>query len=155
MKGFSGVRRTTGQHPGGLMVVPAGREIYEFTPIQYPANDRGSEVMTTHFDYEAIHDHLVKLDMLGHDGPTVLRMLEDLTGVGPDRNPLGRSGTMKIFSGVDALGISPQDAAARWAPWACPSTARASSVRCWPRPGRRRSPTWCASWGFPTARTCG
>lgn len=111
VKGCSGVRRTTGQHPGGLMVVPAGREIYEFTPIQYPANDRGSEVVTTHFTYEAIHDHLVKLDLLGHDGPTVLHMLEALTGVGPDEIPLDDSKTMQIFSGVDALGISPQDAA--------------------------------------------
>ena len=83
VKGITGIRRTTGQHPGGLMVLPKGREIYEFTPIQYPANDRESGVVTTHFEFQMIHDQLVKLDMLGHDGPTVIRMLEDLTGVPP------------------------------------------------------------------------
>lgn len=105
VQGCSGVRRTTGQHPGGLMVLPRGREIYEFTPIQYPANDRDSQVITTHFDYHAISEHLVKLDLLGHDDPTMLRMLEEETGVPARSIPLDDQETMAIFSGVESLGI--------------------------------------------------
>jgi len=110
VKGITGIRRTTGQHPGGLMVLPKGREIYEFTPIQYPANDRESGVVTTHFEFQMIHDQLVKLDMLGHDGPTVIRMLEDLTGVPPLSIPLDDPDTMAIFSGLESLGIAERDA---------------------------------------------
>lgn len=110
VKGITGIRRTTGQHPGGLMVLPKGRTIFEFTPIQYPANDRDSGVITTHFEFQMIHDQLVKLDMLGHDGPTVIRMLEDLTGVPPLGIPLDDPDTMAIFSGLKSLGISERDA---------------------------------------------
>lgn len=105
VQGCTGVRRTTGQHPGGLMVLPKGREIYEFTPIQYPANDREAGVITTHFDYHAISEQLVKLDLLGHDDPTMLRMLEAETGVPPRAIPLDDPATMAIFSGVESLGI--------------------------------------------------
>ena len=87
VQGCTGVRRTTGQHPGGMMVVPSDRDIFEFTPIQYPANDPSSGVITTHFDYNAIQDQLVKLDILGHDDPTSLRMLQDLTGLMSERFP--------------------------------------------------------------------
>lgn len=113
VRGCAGVRRTTGQHPGGLMVVPEGREIFEFTPIQYPANDRDSGVTTTHFDYEAIHDNLVKLDILGHDDPTMLRMLEDLTGVDVRKVPIDDPETLKLFSGLESLGISERDASGK------------------------------------------
>lgn len=110
VKGITGVRRTTGQHPGGLMVVPKGRDIHEFTPIQHPANDRDAGTTTTHFDFNTIHDQLVKLDILGHDGPTVLRMLEDLTGVKAMSIPLDDPDTMAIFSGLGSLGIDEKQA---------------------------------------------
>ncbi|NLY51446.1 MAG: PolC-type DNA polymerase III [Firmicutes bacterium] len=109
VKGCTGVRRTTGQHPGGMIVVPEGRDINEFSPVQYPANDAASGTITTHFDYNAISDNLVKLDILGHDDPTMLRMLEDMTGVPVLDIPLDDPATMSIFSSVEALGISPDD----------------------------------------------
>ena len=110
VRGCTGVRKTTGQHPGGLMIIPKGREVYEFTPVQYPANDAESGVITTHFDCETIHDHLVKLDILGHDDPTVLRMLQDLTGIDVRTVPIDDPETLKLFSGLESLGISKEDA---------------------------------------------
>lgn len=110
VRGCTGVRRTTGQHPGGLMIVPQGREIYEFTPIQHPADKDDAEVITTHFDCDTIHDTLVKLDILGHDDPTVLRMLQELTGVDVRTVPIDDPGTLKLFSGLESLGIDPKDA---------------------------------------------
>lgn len=108
VKGCAGVRRTTGQHPGGLMIVPNDREVYEFCPIQYPANDVTSDTRTTHFDYHSIHDNLLKLDILGHDDPTTIRMLQNLTGIDPQRIPLDDPETMKIFSCTDPLGLTPE-----------------------------------------------
>ncbi|HHT72498.1 MAG TPA: PolC-type DNA polymerase III [Firmicutes bacterium] len=105
---ITGVRRTTGQHPGGMMVVPEDMDIHDFTPIQYPANDGSSGIITTHFDYHAIHDSLVKLDILGHDDPTMLRMLEDLTGVNVQEIPLDDPATMSLFSSLEALGVTEQ-----------------------------------------------
>lgn len=109
LTGCTEVKRTTGQHPGGVMVVPEDLDIHQFTPIQYPANKK-SAIMTTHFDYNAISDQLVKLDILGHDDPTVLRMLQDLTGINPVEIPLDEPKTMSIFSSLDSLGLSPEDA---------------------------------------------
>ena len=86
--GCTGVKRTTGQHPGGILVVPKSRDIHEFTPIQHPADDKESGVITSHFDFHSIHDTLVKLDILGHDDPTVIRMMEDITGVDARKIPL-------------------------------------------------------------------
>ncbi|SMB95536.1 DNA polymerase-3 subunit alpha [Thermanaeromonas toyohensis ToBE] len=109
VQGCSGVKRTTGQHPGGLMVVPRGLDVHLFTPLQHPADDQDSDVITTHFDYEALSERLVKLDLLGHDDPTVLKMLEDLTGVPAKSIPLDEKKTLSLFSSVEALGVRPED----------------------------------------------
>ena len=106
--GCVGVKRTTGQHPGGIIVVPKGREIYEFTPVQHPADDAGSDIVTTHFDYHSIDANLLKLDILGHDDPTVIRMLQDLSGIAPTDIPLDDKETMSIFNSTDALGVTPE-----------------------------------------------
>ncbi|RLL45348.1 PolC-type DNA polymerase III [Oceanobacillus piezotolerans] len=108
VKGCTGVKRTTGQHPGGIIVVPSDMEIYDFTPIQYPADDRNSEWKTTHFDFHSIHDNLLKLDILGHDDPTVIRMLQDLSGIEPKDIPTDDPEVMKIFSGTESLGVTPE-----------------------------------------------
>ena len=106
--GCTGVKRTTGQHPGGIIVVPLGREIYEFCPVQHPADDPNSDIITTHFDYHSIDQNLLKLDILGHDDPTIIRMLQDLTGVDPKKIPLDDKETMSIFSSTEALGVKPE-----------------------------------------------
>ena len=107
-QGCTGIKRTTGQHPGGIIVVPKGREIFEFTPVQHPADDPNSDIITTHFDYHSIDANLLKLDILGHDDPTVIRMLQDLTGIAPTEIPLDDKETMSIFNSTDALGVTPE-----------------------------------------------
>lgn len=109
--GITGVKRTTGQHPGGLMVVPADEDIHHFCPVQHPADDRTSDVITTHFDYHAIEGRLLKLDLLGHDDPTVIRMLQDLTGIAPQDIPFQDDKVMSLFREVSALGISAEEIA--------------------------------------------
>ena len=106
VQGCVGVKRTTGQHPGGIIVVPHGREIYEFCPVQHPADDPNSDIITTHFDYHSIDKNLLKLDMLGHDDPTVIRMLQDLTGIDPKTIPLDDKDTMSLFTSTKALGVT-------------------------------------------------
>ena len=108
VQGCVGVKRTTGQHPGGVVVVPKGREIYEFCPVQHPADDPNSDIITTHFDYHSIDKNLLKFDMLGHDDPTVIRMLQDITGIDPKTIPLDDKKTMSIFSSTEALGVTPE-----------------------------------------------
>ncbi|WP_407691701.1 PolC-type DNA polymerase III [Psychrobacillus psychrotolerans] len=106
VQGCSGVKRSTGQHPGGIIVVPDYMDIYDFTPIQFPADAQDSEWKTTHFDFHSIHDNLLKLDILGHDDPTVIRMLQDLSGIDPKTIPTDDPEVMKIFSGTESLGVT-------------------------------------------------
>ncbi|WP_297240186.1 PolC-type DNA polymerase III [uncultured Flavonifractor sp.] len=103
--GCSGVKRTTGQHPGGMVVIPQNREIYDFCPVQHPADDPNSDIITTHFEYHSMESNLLKLDMLGHDDPTMIRMLQDLTGVDPQKIPLDDKDTMSIFTSSKVLGF--------------------------------------------------
>ena len=106
VKGCTGVKRTTGQHPGGIIVVPDYMDIYDFTPIQFPADDQSAAWMTTHFDFHSIHDNVLKLDILGHDDPTMIRMLQDLSGIDPKTIPVDDKETMQIFSGPESLGVT-------------------------------------------------
>jgi DNA polymerase III subunit alpha, Gram-positive type len=107
--GCVGVRRTTGQHPGGIIVLPHGEEIYSFTPVQRPANDMTSKTITTHFDYHSIDHNLLKLDILGHDDPTMIRMLEDLTGVDARTIRLDDEKVLSLFDNLSVLNIKPED----------------------------------------------
>ncbi|MCI8967534.1 MAG: PolC-type DNA polymerase III [Lachnospiraceae bacterium] len=109
VEGCVGVRRTTGQHPGGIVVLPVGEEIDSFTPVQHPANDMTTDTITTHFDYHSIDHNLLKLDILGHDDPTMIRMLQDLTGIDPTTIPLDDKEVMSLFQNTSALGITPED----------------------------------------------
>lgn len=109
VEGCVGVRRTTGQHPGGIIVLPHGEEIYSFTPIQHPANDTETDIITTHFDYHSIDHNLLKLDILGHDDPTMIRMLEDLTGLNAKDIPLDDKSVMSLFQSTEALGVTPEE----------------------------------------------
>lgn len=107
-KGATGVKRTTGQHPGGIIVIPDYMDVYDFTPIQFPADDRNAEWRTTHFDFHSIHDNILKLDILGHDDPTVIRMLQDLSGIDPKTIRADDPEIMKIFEGTEVLGVTPE-----------------------------------------------
>ena len=106
--GCTGVKRSTGQHPGGIVVVPDYMEVEDITPVQYPADDTSAEWKTTHFDYHAFDANLLKLDILGHDDPTMMRMLQDLTGVDPTTIPMNDPKVMSLFNSVEALGVTPQ-----------------------------------------------
>lgn len=103
--GCTGVKRTTGQHPGGIIVIPREMDVYDFTPVQYPADDLSSLWKTTHFDFHAIHDNVLKLDILGHVDPTVIRMLQDLTGIDPKSIPTNDKKVMSLFNSCEAMGI--------------------------------------------------
>ncbi len=107
--GCTGIRRSTGQHPGGIVVLPVGEDIHSFTPIQHPANDMTTDTITTHFDYHSIDHNLLKLDILGHDDPTMIRMLQDLTGVDPVTIPLDDPKVMSLFQNTQALGVTPDE----------------------------------------------
>ena len=108
-EGCVDIRRTTGQHPGGIVVLPIGDEIHSFTPVQHPANDMTTNIVTTHFDYHSIDHNLLKLDILGHLDPTMIRMLQDLTGIDPLEIPLDSKEVMSLFKDTSALGIKPED----------------------------------------------
>ena len=104
--GCTGIKRTTGQHPGGIVVIPGYMDVFDFTPFQYPADDDTSAWRTTHFDYHAIDQDVLKLDILGHDDPTVLRMLQDLSGMDVTKVPLDDKATMDIFKSPEPLGVT-------------------------------------------------
>lgn len=104
--GATGVKRTTGQHPAGIIVVPDYMDIYDFTPIQFPADDQSAAWKTTHFDFHSIHDNILKIDILGHDDPTMIRTLQDLSGIDPKTIPTDDPGVMQLFSGTDVLGVT-------------------------------------------------
>ena len=104
-----GVKRTTGQHPGGVIIVPRGHDINEFCPVQHPANDVKSDIITTHFDYHSIDQNLLKLDILGHDAPSMIRQLQDMTGVDPLKVPIKDEKVMTIFNGTEGLDIKDPD----------------------------------------------
>ena len=108
-KGLVDIKNTTGQHPGGIIVCPKTMDIHDFCPVQHPAEKKDSGIITTHFDFHSIHDNLLKLDILGHDDPSTIRMLETLTGVDATKIPLDDPETMSIFSKTDALGVTPQE----------------------------------------------
>lgn len=107
--GCTGVKRSTGQHPGGIVVVPDYMEVEDITPVQFPADDVNAEWKTTHFDYHAFDANLLKLDILGHDDPTMMRMLQDLTGVDPTSIPMNDPKVMSMFNSTDALGVRPDE----------------------------------------------
>ncbi len=109
VQGCVGVRRTTGQHPGGIIVLPHGQEIYSFTPVQRPANDMTTKTITTHFDYHSIDHNLLKLDILGHDDPTMIRMLEDITEIDAKKIRLDEEKVLSLFLNTSALSIKPED----------------------------------------------
>ena len=109
VKGCVGIRRTTGQHPGGIIVLPMGEDINAFTPVQHPADDMNTDIVTTHFDYHSIDENLLKLDILGHDDPTMIRMLEELTGTNATEVPLDEPKVMSLFKSTEALGITPEE----------------------------------------------
>ena len=107
-QGAAGVKRTTGQHPGGIVVIPNYMDVYDFTPVQYPADDVTAEWQTTHFNFHDIDENVLKLDVLGHDDPTMIRKLQDLSGIDPNDIPMDDSDVMALFSGTDILGVTPE-----------------------------------------------
>ena len=151
----TGVRRTTGQHPGGIIIVPRGHEIYEFCPVQHPANDTGTDIITTHFDYHSIDENLLKLDILGHDVPSMIRQLQDMTGVDPLKVPLKDKKVDSIFNGIEGLDIKDRGYKFTHGSYGIRSLEQNSSGRCWTIQNRPCLRILSVFPGFPTAPTYG
>ena len=151
VQGCTGIRRSTGQHPGGIIVLPLGEEINSFTPVQHPANDMTTDIVTTHFDYHSIDHNLLKLDILGHDDPTMIKTLEEYISSPALENeynetdnrfvaakiPLDDKGVMSLFHDTSALGIKPDDIGCRWDAWASRNSEQTLSYRWWLTPSQR------------------
>ena len=132
-KGCTGVKRTTGQHPGGIIVIPENMDVFDFTPYQYPADDLSAEWKTTHFDFHAIHDNVLKFDILGHVDPTVIRMLQDLTGVNPKDIPTNDPYVMSLFNSTDALGVRLDSLNCKTGALGLPNLGQSLFEACWNR----------------------
>lgn len=126
--GAAGVKRTTGQHPGGIIVIPNYMDIYDFSPVQYPADDTEAEWKTTHFDFHAIHDNILKLDILGHDDPTMIRKLQNLSGIDPMDIPMDDAEVLKLFSGTESLGITQEQAMTKLGTFGIPEMGTFTSM---------------------------
>jgi len=126
--GSTGVKRTTGQHPGGIIVIPNYMDVYDFSPVQYPADDMSAEWQTTHFDFHAIHDNILKLDILGHDDPTMIRKLQNLSGIAPQDIPMDDKEVMKLFSGTESLGITSEQLGANLGTFGIPEMGTYTSM---------------------------
>ena len=154
--GLTGVKRTTGQHPGGMIVLPKHEEIYSFTPIQHPANDTTTDIITTHFEYHSIDHNLLKLDILGHDDPTMIRRLEDLTGLDAKTIPLDDKDVMSLFHNTEALGIKPEDiGGTKLGTLGIPEFGTDFAMQMLIELRRKRFRIWCVSRDFPMVRMYG